>query len=356
MQQIFDFLNDISAQKLFYHVLYIFVITFVISAVVYFLIDRFYEKTKDSKKFWNKTLFKSIKLPIVSLIAITGLINIIDTFDNNLGLNLLNDFTVLKKLLTIITTSWFIFNIIESTEENYLLKNKKTSKLDISTIDSLTKLSRVITVVLVCLLSMQTLGFSISALVAFAGGGGVVAGFAAKDLLSNFFGAISIYLDKPFVVGDWIRSPDKDIEGIVEHVGLRVTKIRNLNKRPLYIQNAIFNSLSIENVSKMTHRKFEGRIVFTYKNVPSITKISQSLEKMLGNNEEVCKDLNSIVSIETFDSDSASIIIMTYTKNINFESYCKFKERLLLEIHSIITKHNGDFIKLEPAPKALGSL
>ena len=62
--------------------------------------------------------------------------------------------------------------------------------------------------------------------------GGLIVGMAAKDLLSNLFGALMVYMDKPFKVGDWIRSPDKSIEGTVEDIGWRVTRIRTFDKRP----------------------------------------------------------------------------------------------------------------------------
>ena len=66
-------------------------------------------------------------------------------------------------------------------------------------------------------------------MLALGGVSGIAVGFAAKDLLANFFGALMIYLDKPFKIGDWVRSSDKEIEGIVEAIGWRQTRIRNFN-------------------------------------------------------------------------------------------------------------------------------
>ena len=63
---------------------------------------------------------------------------------------------------------------------------------------------------------MQTLGFSVAGVLTFGGIGGIAIGFAAQDMLSNFFGGLMIYLDRPFKIGDWVRSPDREIEGVVE--------------------------------------------------------------------------------------------------------------------------------------------
>jgi len=79
-------------------------------------------------------------------------------------------------------------------------------------------------VITAALVILQNLGFSISGVLAFGGVGGIAVGFAAKDLLANFFGGLTVYMDRPFVVGDWVRSPDKNIEGTVEHIGWRLTR------------------------------------------------------------------------------------------------------------------------------------
>lgn len=61
------------------------------------------------------------------------------------------------------------------------------------------------------------------------------------------FGGVTIYLDRPFSVGDWIRSPDQEIEGTIEHIGRRRTAIRTFDKRPFYVPNSAFTKISVEN-------------------------------------------------------------------------------------------------------------
>ena len=77
---------------------------------------------------------------------------------------------------------------------------------------------------------MQEIGLSISGLLAFGGVGGLIVGLAAKDLLSNFFGGMMIFFDRPFRVGEFIKSPDRNIEGIVEKIGWRLTVVRTFSK------------------------------------------------------------------------------------------------------------------------------
>lgn len=94
--------------------------------------------------------------------------------------------------------------------------------LDASTASAISKLLGATILILVVLSIFQALGMSISGLLAFGGAGGLIIGFAARNVLTNFFGGLAIHLDSPFKVGDWISSPDREIEGVVEDIGWRL--------------------------------------------------------------------------------------------------------------------------------------
>ena len=83
------------------------------------------------------------------------------------------------------------------------------------------------------------------------------------------------------MVGDWIRSPDRDIEGTVEHIGWRLTRIRTFDKRPLYVPNSTFLSVALENPSRMTHRRIYETIGVRYDDAGKVPGIIQQVEAML---------------------------------------------------------------------------
>ncbi|WP_410962664.1 mechanosensitive ion channel domain-containing protein, partial [Salmonella sp. ZJHZ20_0179] len=83
---------------------------------------------------------------------------------------------------------------------------------DETTVQAIAKVARLFFMTIGGLTIMQAFGLSLSGLLTFGGVGGLIVGLAAKDLLSNFFGGMMIYFDRPFKVGDWIRSPDRQIE------------------------------------------------------------------------------------------------------------------------------------------------
>jgi MscS family membrane protein len=192
------------------------------------------------------------------------------------------------------------------------------------------------------LVILQTLGYSISGVLAFGGIGGIAVGFAAKDLLANFFGGLMIYLDRPFSVGDWIRSPDKEIEGTVENIGWRQTRIRTFDKRPLYVPNATFNHISVENPSRMQNRRIKETIGIRYEDASKMDGIIRDVEAMLKAHPDIDQNQTVIVNFNSFAASSLDFFIYTFTKTTDWVKYHEVKQKVLLIILGIIEQHGAD--------------
>ncbi len=124
------------------------------------------------------------------------------------------------------------------------------------------------------LVILQTLDISISGVLAFAVSV-VYCRLCGQGFACKFFGSLMIYLDRPFSIGDWVRSPDREIEGTVEDIGWRLTKIRTFDKRPLYIPNAMFNTVILENPSRMTNRRIYETFGLRYSDSAKIGDIGR---------------------------------------------------------------------------------
>jgi MscS family membrane protein len=160
---------------------------------------------------------------------------------------------------------------------------------------------------------------------AFGGVGGIAVGFAARDLLANFFGGLMIYMDRPFNVGEWIRSPDKEIEGTVEKIGWRLTTIRTFDKRPLYIPNSIFNNISVENPSRMSNRRIKETIGIRYDDLSKMEKIINDVRKMLKEHADIDTTKTLIVNFNEFAPSSLDFFIYTFTKTTDWIRYHEIK-------------------------------
>jgi MscS family membrane protein len=197
-------------------------------------------------------------------------------------------------------------------------------------------------VITAALVVLQSMGYSISGVLAFGGIGGIAVGFAAKDLLANFFGGLMVYLDRPFAIGDWIRSPDKEIEGTVEHIGWRQTRIRTFDKRPLYVPNATFTQIAVENPSRMQNRRIYETIGVRYDDADKVEQIVNDVRAMLREHPEIDTEQTLIVNFNGFGASSLDFFVYTFTKTTQWVRYHEVKEDVLLRILNIVLAHGAD--------------
>ena len=179
-------------------------------------------------------------------------------------------------------------------------------------------------------------------MLAFGGIGGIAVGFAAKDLFANLLGGLTIYMDRPFSVGEWIRSPDKNIEGTVEHIGWRNTCIRAFNKNPIYVPNALFTSIVVENPSRMTHRRIKETIGLRYQDLGKMAVIVADVKTMLQTHPEIDHEATLIVNFNSFGESSLDFFIYSFTKTTVWATYHEVKQEVLLKIADIIATHGAE--------------
>ena len=249
----------------------------------------------------------------------------------------------IRQVGIIILLTMFITRFFSSAEKILINPEKMKEPLDATTVSAMGKLLRASVIITSVLVVLQTMGYSISGVLAFGGIGGIAVGFAAKDLLANFFGGIMVYLDRPFNVGDWIRSPDKDIEGTVEHIGWRLTTIRTFDKRPLYVPNATFTSISVQNPSRMSHRRIFETIGIRYLDGHKMDAIIYDVKSMLTSHSEIDPNQTLIVNFNGFSASSLDFFIYTFTQTTNWIRYHEVKQDVLLKVMEIIEKNDAEF-------------
>jgi len=294
---------------------------------------------KRTKNDWDDAIIQAISTPVTLLIWGIGSWMILIYL---LGFDLKVE---LRDVFLVIVVSWSITRFIRQAEANIIRSSqdpKADKKIDHSTVEAISKLLRVSVGITTFLLVLQNLGVSISAVLAFGGIGGIAIGFAAKDLLANFFGGLIIYLDRPFSVGDWIRSDDRQIEGTVEYIGWRQTRIRTFDKRPLYVPNAIFNSITVENPSRMTNRRIYETLGIRYDDIKQTEKIINEVKAMLKIHPEIDTTQTMIVNLNTYSESSVDFFVYTFTKTTDWIKFHAIKQDILLRIANIIDENNAE--------------
>jgi MscS family membrane protein len=239
--------------------------------------------------------------------------------------------------------TWFLMRFARGYEEAYITEQQKLGTLtDLTFVLAIGKLGRAFIVIPAALVALQAFGISIVHLLAFGGMGGFAVGLAAQDLLANVFGGVTIYLDRPFSVGDWIRSPDQEVEGTVEEIGWRRTLIRTFDKRPLYVPNASFTKISVENPSRMTHRRIKETIGVRYDDIDRVPIILAEIREYLIGSALIDDSQTLMVNFNQFGPSSLDFFIYCFTHTTVWTQYHKEKEEVLLHISSIIARHGAE--------------
>jgi MscS family membrane protein len=213
---------------------------------------------------------------------------------------------------------------------------------DVTSVHALAKLGRLAIVAVGTLLVLQVLGVPLSGVVAFGGGSALVVGIAAKDLLANFFGGWVVIMDKPFKVGDWISSPDKHIEGTVEYIGWRSTRIRTFDKRPLYVPNSMFTTISIENPSRMKNRRIKTVMGIRYDDANKLSGITGDIEAMLAAHPDIDQTTTTFVKLINFGHSSLDIQIYTFTKTTDWVEFQSIQQDVFLKMIEIVSNHQAE--------------
>ena len=323
-----------------------FVVVFL-ALLLAFVVKRFFKRLhrlfKSTDNIWDDALVAAVSRPLRLFIWLQGIAFAAHIVGRKTGAPLFDAVGPLRDIGVIVLLAWFLVRLVNEIQRNMLLSaEERGKKLDITTVDAIGKLLRISIFITAGLVILQTLGYSVSGVLAFGGIGGIAVGFAAKDLLANFFGGLMIYLDRPFAVGDWVRSPDREIEGTVEEIGWRLTRIRTFDKRPLYIPNATFTSVAVENPSRMTHRRIKETIGIRYDDADKMEAILADVRNMLHQHPEIDQSQTLMVNFNTFGPSSLDFFIYTFTRTTVWTEYHRVKEDVLLQIYRIITTHGAE--------------
>jgi MscS family membrane protein len=310
------------------------------------LINVIFALSQKTNTVYDELILFSIKTPSTYLIIFGYIFVITDYFNKNEVLNLSFSLSSAVFSLIVIVISWSLLRGL-----NYYLQLKPFTK-NLSSEDDITlitetyeivvRILKILVVVITALIIMQEIGLSISGLLAFGGVGGLIVGLAAKDLLSNFFGGMMIFFDRPFRVGEFIKSPDRNIEGIVEKIGWRLTVVRTFSKNVLYIPNTAFSSIIVENATRMSNRRINETIGIRYDDLSKMTDIIQDVNNILESNPDIDQTQKAKVYFKSFSASSCDFFIYAFTKTKDWEEFLRIKQDVLLKVAEIIEQHNAE--------------
>ncbi len=235
------------------------------------------------------------------------------------------------RLLAIVTTIWFVWRMVDGLSSYFEVKAKQTdSPLDDQLIPFVRKTLKIFLAMTGVLVIAQNMGYSISGLLASLGIGGIAVAMAAKDTVANVFGSIMILLDRPFTVGDWIKT--KEFEGVVEDVGFRSTRIRTFAKTLVNVPNSLMANMVIDNIDARSKRRIKMRIGITYDTTPAQMQAAiEGIECLLREHAGVDQDY-ALVKFDEFEDSSLSIFLYYFSASPVWEEYLQVRQEINMQI------------------------
>ena len=243
-------------------------------------------------------------------------------------------FALLKVLITF-DVAWAVYNLTCLLDE-WIAKwvNRTESTLDDHLAPFVRKSLRVFIVFIAGLMAIQNLGYSISGLLASLGIGGLAVALAAKDTLANVFGSLMIILDRPFHIGDWIKAGD--LEGTVEEVGFRSTKIRTFAKTLISVPNSTLTNMAIDNFSRMPKRRIKLTVGVTYEATPQqLRQATARIRAMLQAHPAIDQEF-MLVHFTDFGASSLDILVYCFTATTVWGEYLQAREEVCTAIMDIL--------------------
>ncbi|MBC2606045.1 mechanosensitive ion channel family protein [Pelagicoccus albus] len=202
------------------------------------------------------------------------------------------------------------------------------------------KTARVFLIVIAAVLVVQNLGYSVGSLLAGMGIGGLAIALAAQESLANFFGSVSIVADRPFKVGDWIQVGSK-VDGDVEEIGLRSTKVRTWSKSLMTIPNKVLANEMIENWSRMPKRRVKQYIGVTYSTSPeNMEGLVEDIRLLLREDEGVNQEF-ILVNFTDFGESALQILVYYFTSTTAWLAHMDIRQRINLKIMKAVERRGS---------------
>jgi MscS family membrane protein len=240
----------------------------------------------------------------------------------------------LTKGFTIVVAATLTYTILKFVDLvlGYWRHRNKTKDSDVAFDEQLFPIIRkslkVFVVIVATLVTLDNIGVNITAAIASLSIGGLAVGLAAQDTLANLFGAIAVFMDKPFRIGDRIQFGD--VDGTVENIGLRSTRVRNLDGHLVTVPNKTMGNASITNITRRPNIKTVMNIGLTYDtSTEKLRRALKILEETYRNDPLTC-DL--IVSFNKFADSALNILVVHWWNSQDAKAHLKAMQEMNLKI------------------------
>lgn len=318
----------------------ILLVSYIAHYIIKLLIVRVKKHFEGTETIWDDVVLESLTPPILVIIWLVAITLIMDVMSHIIEMNLMQFIPNIRKIGVILMLTWILLRMISSMEKHITAESYKLAVAK-GTADLLTKVSKGVILAISTLLVLESLGFSISGLIAVGGIGGIAISLAAQNMLSNIFGTLTLYMDKPFMIGEIIHVPESNLKGMVEEIGWRVTKIKNNDKFSIYVPNSTFNKSAIINISRTKNRHLLDKLGLKVNSTTQYNKIAAEVMAYLKAHKNVNQRLYIGVMLGDFGMDHMEMVIDCYLTVADGNVFQNWRSNILLAIYDIIIQNEA---------------
>lgn len=291
---------------------------------------------KARSSFFTHT-FNSIEQPIGFIFVVLGLYVALMYFPY---LDYSNQWvSKIFRSLIIFSISWGLFNFSSASSAVFeKIRDRYGLNMDQILIPFLSKGIQFIIIAISFSIIAQEFNYDVNGFVAGLGLGGLAFALAAKDAIANFFGGIVIIMERPFSIGDWIQT--SNVEGTVEDITFRSTKIRAFTQALVTVPNATLANSVITNWSKMGKRRVDFHLGIQH-DTPKhkIESVVSQIESFIKSHPGVHEE-SILVKFDQFDGNSLDLFIYFFTKSTVWGDYLEVKENVNFKILEILEEED----------------
>lgn len=250
--------------------------------------------------------------------------------------------SVAVKLLVSLSAVWSAFRLVDMFYVLLLQKaNKTENKFDDLLVPMISKSLKVFVVVIGAIFTADNLNIDVTSLLAGLGLGGLAFALAAKDLLGNFFGSLTVLLDRPFHIGDWVIIGD--VEGSVEEVGFRSTRIRTFYNSLITLPNSNLTTTTIDNMGARRYRRMKTMLGLTYDTAPEkIDAFCEGVRELVRLHPYMRKDYFQVY-FNQYNAASLDILVYVFWETPDWNTELRERHRFLLDILRLAKQLDVEF-------------
>jgi MscS family membrane protein len=298
-------------------------------------IFKWIKRWTSNKESYYPRIIDAVESPLRLFILVVGIFLALRI----LPLSIVADAAIVKifRSVVIVIIGWAVFRF-SKTES--LISREIQERLDVDEIlvPILSKVLHFIIIALVIVMISNEWNYDINGFIAGLGLGGLAIDLAAQDALANIFGGMVIILEKPFTIGDWIKT--SSVEGIVETITFRSTLIRGFDQAVITVPNSTLAKEAITNYSRMGKRRIFYHLGLTYStSVEDMQTCVNRIRKMLSEHPEIHPE-TIMVNFEHFGESSLDIMIYCFTNTTVWHEYLRVRQDVNLKIMAIVEDMN----------------